>query len=158
MRGYKLDHQVFGLGSDRGAFVGREMVEQSGDAFAGGERRKDLSRREGPSGGRELGIDFAIQGDQKLLIDRVESGERSRSLSARAIKFSQSPRGNDEGSGAAESVNDVLGFAAGKVRAFFPPVVEPGEIVRAGFSSHFDRRIEIDQGLVETAVGLVSFG
>ena len=39
--------------------------------------------------------------------------------------------------------------------AFLPPVIDPGEIGRAGFSSHFDRRIEIDQGLVETAVGLV---
>ena len=134
------------------------MVDQSGDALAGREGGKDLSRLEGPSRGRELEIDFSIQGGQKLLVDRVASGREIGVFLGAGDQVQPVAQRERRGVGTAEAVNDGLGLAAGEVGAFSCPVVDPGEVGRAGFSCHLDRRIEIDQGLVETAVGLVGPG
>ena len=90
---------------------------------------------------RKLEIDLAFQGAENCCCMDSPSTARSGSLAARAIKVSQFPRRNDEGSELFRRSMTVWTSRRGKFGPFSRPVVDAGKIGRSRFSGHFDRRI-----------------
>ena len=125
---------VFGLAARPAGLSGGEMLDQLGDPIADvrATRRPDPTRRLAarPSSSESTRRFKAAWNCWSI---GATSGCRSGSLAARAIRFSQSPSGNDDGLVTAQPVQDVLRHRGGRgPGAFLCSVLEPAEIGRAG--------------------------